>query len=125
MKKIYFRLKNLPIVVKLNQKPYMPVIWLSLLMFVLAYLFPLIHINGTWRLAIDFIAINCILSFIIGQKMHQQQLRFYWAFLWPILFCLIVFSSFAIYNYPLALVYLILEVFGMLSGNLYREKRRS
>lgn len=108
-----------------SKKKFMPVIWSSLVSALLAYFSSIIRLPTVWQIIIIFLLINCSLSFYLGRTIHQRHLTWYWLLFFPLVFCLVIWSNFHSYNYPLALVYLIWEGLGMLAGNLYREKRRS
>nr|WP_261372885.1 hypothetical protein [Lactobacillus jensenii] len=57
----------------------------------------------------------------MGKVITDRNLRKYWLLFLPIVFLLVVLSRYAKYNLVLIVVYLIMEFFGSLKGNLYKN----
>jgi hypothetical protein len=106
---------------KLNNYSFMPVIWWTLLLVLLAYGSSLLKIKLTWRVGFTFIVLNSLISYQVGKVITDRNLRKYWLLFLPIVFLLVVLSRYAKYNLVLIVVYLIMEFFGSLKGNLYKN----
>lgn len=119
MSKIGHKIKQIPILKKLNQYQAMPVIWWSLLVAILPLLFSLLSIPVIVRVGLLFIIINCFISYHVGKLIEKLHLKFWWLLLLPILFCLIVMIRFANYNLLFGLIYLIFEIFGLMNKHIY------
>lgn len=106
---------------KLNNYSFMPVIWWTLLLVLLAYGSSLLKIKLTWHVGFIFIVLNSLISYQVGKVITDRNLRKYWLLFLPIVFLLVVLSRYAKYNLVLIVVYLIMEFFGSLKGNLYKN----
>ncbi|MCZ3621528.1 hypothetical protein [Lactobacillus mulieris] len=106
---------------KLNSYSFMPVIWWTLLLVLLAYGSSLLQIKLTWRVGFIFIILNSLISYQVGKVMTDRNLKKYWLLFLPIVFLLVVLSRYAKYNLVLIIVYLIMEFFGSLKGNIYKN----
>lgn len=106
---------------KLNNYSFMPVIWWTLLLVLLAYGSSLLKIKLTWRVGFIFIVLNSLISYQVGKVITDRNLRKYWLLFLPIVFLLVVLSRYAKYNLVLIVVYLIMEFFGSLKGNIYKN----
>jgi hypothetical protein len=106
---------------KLNNYSFMPVIWWTLLLVLLAYGSSLLKIKLTWRVGFIFIVLNSLISYQVGKVITDRNLRKYWLLFLPIVFLLVVLSRYAKYNLVLIVVYLIMEFFCSLKGNLYKN----
>lgn len=106
---------------KLNNYSFMPVIWWTLLLVLLAYGSSLLKIKLTWRVGFIFIVLNSLISYQVGKVITDRNLRKYWLLFLPIVFLLVVLSRYAKYNLVLIVGYLIMEFFGSLKGNLYKN----
>ncbi|EEX27421.1 hypothetical protein HMPREF0527_00473 [Lactobacillus jensenii SJ-7A-US] len=106
---------------KLNNYSFMPVIWWTLLLVLLAYGSSLLKIKLTWRVGFIFTVLNSLISYQVGKVITDRNLRKYWLLFLPIVFLLVVLSRYAKYNLVLIVVYLIMEFFGSLKGNLYKN----
>ena len=106
---------------KLNSYSFMPVIWWTLLLVLLAYGSSLLQIKLTWRVGFIFIILNSLISYQVGKVINDRNLKKYWLLFLPIVFLLVVLSRYAKYNLVLIVVYLIMEFFGSLKGNLYKN----
>jgi hypothetical protein len=121
MKQLVTRLTNWLPLKKLNRFRFMPLIWWSLLLLLWAYAAG--WLSASWRLGLVFLLINGVISWHLGRLSKQLNLSWYWLLWWPLLFCLIVFSRYGNYNYPLALIYLILEILAVNASQFYQERR--
>ncbi len=106
---------------KLNSYSFMPVIWWTLLLVLLAYGSSLLQIKLTWRVGFIFIILNSLISYQVGKVITDRNLKKYWLLFLPIVFLLVVLSRYAKYNLVLIIVYLIMEFFGSLKGNIYKN----
>ncbi|RVU70230.1 MULTISPECIES: hypothetical protein [Lactobacillus] len=120
MKKIKQRILTLPLIKKLNQRRFMPLIWWSLLVIILPYLCSLLQVPVVWRVGIVFIIINCLISYHLGNLIIKLRLNKWWMLLMPVVFCLAILPRFANYNLMFGLIYLIIEAFGLMNKNIYR-----
>lgn len=108
---------------KLNQKNYMPLIWLTLLCVIIWIICPLVHLSKVWRVGLVFFIFNSYISFEIGHLIDVRKLNKWWLLLFPIVFALAVTIHFAKYNYLLCIVYLCFELFGLWRNDFYHEKK--
>lgn len=106
---------------KLNSYSFMPVIWWTLLLVLLAYGSSLLKIKLTWRVGFIFIILNSLISYQVGKVINYRNLKKYWLLFLPIVFLLVVLSRYAKYNLVLIIIYLIMEFFGSLKGNIYKN----
>lgn len=106
---------------KLNSYSFMPVIWWTLLLVLLAYGSSLLQIKLTWRVGFIFIILNSLISYQVGKVITDRNLKKYWLLFLPIVFLLVVLSRYAKYNLVLIIIYLIMEFFGSLKGNIYKN----
>ncbi|EEU21457.1 hypothetical protein ABZU09_07295 [Lactobacillus mulieris] len=106
---------------KLNSYSFMPVIWWTLLLVLLAYGSSLLQIKLTWRVGFIFIILNSLISYQVGKVINDRNLKKYWLLFLPIVFLLVVLSRYAKYNLVLIIIYLIMEFFGSLKGNIYKN----
>ncbi|MCF1782906.1 hypothetical protein LZD76_00240 [Lactobacillus mulieris] len=106
---------------KLNSYSFMPVIWWTLLLVLLAYGSSLLKIKLTWRVGFIFIILNSLISYQVGKVINDRNLKKYWLLFLPIVFLLVVLSRYAKYNLVLIIIYLIMEFFGSLKGNIYKN----
>lgn len=114
------KLKSIPIIEKLNQHSFMPVIWWSLLVAILPYVFSLLRVPITWRVGLLFLVVNSMISFQVGTIIYELKLNKWWLILLPVLFDLMMLPKFASYNLVFGLIYLIFELFGLINKNIYR-----
>ncbi|WP_310656315.1 hypothetical protein [Lactobacillus jensenii] len=77
---------------KLNNYSFMPVIWWTLLLVLLAYGSSLLKIKLTWRVGFIFIVLNSLISYQVGKVITDRNLRKYWLLFLPIVFLLVVLS---------------------------------
>lgn len=120
MQKVGQKIKAIPIINKLNQYSFMPIIWWSILAVVMPYLLSLFQVPIVFRVGILFLLINSILSFHLGVLIKKLKLANWWLFFFPILFDLAIFPKFANYNLIFGIIYLIFEIFGLINNHLYR-----
>lgn len=106
---------------KLNSYSFMPVIWWTLLLVLLTYGSSLLQIKLTWRVGFIFIILNSLISYQVGKVINDRNLKKYWLLFLPIVFLLVVLSRYAKYNLVLIIIYLIMEFFGSLKGNIYKN----
>lgn len=120
MRNIRNKIKEVPIIKKLNEHTWMPLVWWSILVAVLPYVFSLCRVPIVWRLGVLFFVINCVIAYHLGCLIVRLKLNRWWIVLMPIIFCLAVLPHFALYNLMFGLIYLIIEVFGLMNKNIYR-----
>lgn len=120
MKKIGKKIKEIPLIEKLNAYQWMPLVWWSLLVAVLPYLFSLLRIPIVWRVGLLFGIINCLIAYHLGNLMIKLKLNKWWILLLPVVFCLAIMPHFAMYNLVFGFIYLIFEAFGLMNKNVYR-----
>lgn len=120
MQKVWQKIKSLPIINRLNQFRFMPIIWWTLLLAIFPYLMTLCRVPIVWRMLIVYLPVNCCISYYLGLQIKQLKLPEYWLLLLPVIFDLVMLLHYARYNLWLGLIYLIFEVFGMLRKQLYR-----
>lgn len=113
------KIKTLPVIEKLNQFDFMPVIWWSLLTIAIYYFANLIRFSIILGMGVFALVLNSLISYQVGKKIKKKELKKYWLLCLPILFCLAVLP---LPNYSLifGLIYLIFEIFGLMEGNIYR-----
>lgn len=114
------KLNDLPWLQKLNKFSFMPLIWWTLLVIILPYLCALFRVAIVWRVGLFFLIINNIISFHLGVLINRRHLSKWWLCLLPVLFDLAMLPHFAKYNLIFGLIYLIFEVFGLMSTRIYR-----
>lgn len=88
--------------------------------FALPYLFSLVEIPVVWRVGLLFMIINVIISYHVGKVIKKNRLSRLWLLILPLIFCVAVLFKFAEYNLLFGLVYLIFEMFGYMSKQMYR-----
>ncbi|MFJ6922003.1 MAG: hypothetical protein ACIRZZ_02180 [Lactobacillus gallinarum] len=120
MRKIGDKIKNIPIIKKLNTYQWMPLIWWSILVAILPYISSLFHVSIVWREGILFMIINSLIAYHVGNLILKLKLKKWWLLLLPIIFCLAILPKFALYNLMFGLIYLIIEAFGLMNKNIYR-----
>lgn len=114
------KLSDLPWLQKLNKLSFMPLIWWTLLVIVLPYLCALLRVAIVWRVGLLFLLINSGISFYLGMLINRRHLSRWWLWLLPIAFDLVMLPHFAKYNLIFGLIYLIFELFGLMSTRIYR-----
>ncbi|TSO26408.1 hypothetical protein [Lactobacillus sp. LL6] len=97
-----------------------PVVFWSLISTILPYLFSFLKISIVWRVGLVFMIINVIISYHVGKIIKQNQLSRLWLLILPSIFCVAILFKFANYNLLFGLVYLIFEIFGYMSKQMYR-----
>ena len=102
---------------KLNEKSFMPVIWLTLLAVVIWIICPLVH------LSLVFFIFNSFIAYEIGHLITLRKASKWWILLFPAVFAIAVLIHFARYNLLLCIVYLCFELFGLWRDEFYREKK--
>lgn len=108
---------------KINEKSFMPLVWLTLLGVIVWIICPLIHLSRVWRIGLVFFIFNSYLSYQIGRIMQIRKLSYWWLLLFPVVFAIAVLIHFAKYNFLLCLVYLSFELFGLWHDDFYKEKK--
>ncbi|MCX8725755.1 MULTISPECIES: hypothetical protein [Lactobacillus] len=114
------KLKHIPFIKKLNQYQAMPIIWWTILVLLLPFIFSLCRIPTVWRVGLLFIVFNCLVSYHLGILVKKNALKWYWLLLLPVCFCLIVLIKYANYNLLFGLIYLIFEIFGLMDRQFYK-----
>ncbi|MCT0192148.1 hypothetical protein EFM10_02590 [Lactobacillus helveticus] len=107
MKKIGDKIKNIPIIRKLNTYRWMPLVWWSILVVILPYVSSLLHAPIVWREGLLFMIIDSIIAYHVGNLILKLKLKRWWLLLLPIVFCLAMLPKFALYNLMFGLIYLI------------------
>ncbi|MBW8061842.1 hypothetical protein E0703_05970 [Lactobacillus helveticus] len=120
MRKIGDKIKNIPIIRKLNTYRWMPLVWWSILVVILPYVSSLLHVPIVWREGLLFMIIDSIIAYHVGNLILKLKLKRWWLLLLPIVFCLAMLPKFALYNLMFGLIYLIIEAFGLMNKNIYR-----
>ncbi len=120
MRKIGDKIKNIPIIRKLNTYRWMPLVWWSILVVILPYVSSLLHVPIVWREGLLFMMIDSIIAYHVGNLILKLKLKRWWLLLLPIVFCLAMLPKFALYNLMFGLIYLIIEDFGLMNKNIYR-----
>ena len=113
------KIKNIPVIKKLNSYEVTPVIYWSVLVMILPLLFSLFSIGTIWRVSLLFILANSFISYHVGKLIKKRNLKHYCLLLMPGCFCLIVLIKYANYNFLFGLIYLILEIFGVMDNQIY------
>jgi hypothetical protein len=109
---------------RLNQHDFMPAVWWTVLALILWLSFPLFRIKKVIRLGLLFLLFNGWLSFHLGQLIRKRNLASWWGLLLPAVFALtVLLHHFAMYNYVLCLLYLLLELLGSWRGHFYKERK--
>lgn len=119
MQKLKDRILNQPFIKRLNTYKAMPIIWWSLLIMAMPYIFSLFRVPVVWRVGLLFLIINSLLSYHVGKLIRELKLANWWLLLLPALFCLAIMPRFASYNLIFGLIYLIFEAIGKMT-RLYR-----
>lgn len=120
MRKLGDKIKEISIIKKLNTHPWMPLVWWSILVAILPYAFSICRVPIVWRVGLLFFIINCSISYHLGKLITKLNLSKWWLLLMPIVFCLAILPKFALYNLMFGLIYLIFEIFGLMSKDIYR-----
>lgn len=113
------KLKQISWIKKLNQYQAMPIIWWTILMVILPLIFSLLRIGTIWRVGLLFIIVNSIISYHVGKLIKLIKLKHYWLLFLPVCFSLVVLLKYANYNFLFSLIYLILEIFGIMDKQIY------
>ncbi|MCI1290193.1 MAG: hypothetical protein LKG31_01185 [Lactobacillus sp.] len=108
---------------RLNQHPFMPLIWWAILSVILWFGCGLVHLPKVWRIGLIFMLYNGWLSYHLGHLIAVRKLSKWWILLLPAVFAAAVALHFAKYNFVLCAAYLILAVFGLWQDNFYKEAR--
>lgn len=114
------KLKHIPFIEKINQYRPMPIIWWTILVLLLPFVFSLCHVPTIWRVGLLFIIFNCFISYHVGMLIKKINLKWYWLFILPVGFCLVVLVKYANYNLLFGLIYLIFEIFGLMDRQIYK-----
>lgn len=120
MQKIWSKFQTIPLIKRLNNYPFMPVIWWSLLVVIMPYILSLLKIPIVLREGIVFLIINSVICYFLGKLIKKRSLSRWWLLCLPIVFDLAMIPRFAKYNYVFGVIYLIFEVFGLISDRIYR-----
>lgn len=94
------------------------VLW-SIVIALLACICGLIQVPEVWCVGVLFMIVNVIISYHVGTLVKSNRLSRLWLFILPLIFCLAVLFEYAPYNYLFGLVYLIFELFGFMSNEMY------
>lgn len=117
---IWQKFLAIPLLKKLNQHQFMPVIWWGILVAVYPYLLSMIGLPIVIRVGVFFLIINSIISFHVGVTIQKRSLAKWWLLFLPIIFCIAILPRFANYNLVFGLIYLIFEMFGLINNHIYR-----
>ncbi|WP_034538352.1 hypothetical protein [Lactobacillus psittaci] len=109
------------VIKKMNSYNFMPVIWWTLLVVVLAYGSSLLKVKVVWRVGLVFLILNNICAYQIGKVINERKLKAWWLVLLPIVFVLVVLSHYAKYNLILIVTYFVFEMFGLMNKDFYRK----
>lgn len=120
MRKIWQKIKAIPLIAKLNKNEFMPIIWWGLLSAITPYILSLIKLPIVWRVGLFYLILYSILSYFLGKFIQTHHLSKWWLLFLPAIFDLAIIIKFANYNLFFGLIYLIFEVFGILGNRLYR-----
>lgn len=120
MQAICHKIAELPLIKQLNRFNFMPIIWWTILVAILPYIFSLLSIPVIWRVGVLFLIVNSIISLHLGHLIIKKKLSFWWIFLLPIVFALVMLPKFANYNLIFGIIYLIFELFGLINKSIYR-----
>ncbi|WP_336619792.1 hypothetical protein [Lactobacillus iners] len=108
---------------KVNQKSYMPIVFLATFCIILSLLCSLAHLRKVWLVALIFLIFNSYISFQIGCLIDFHKLSKKWLLFFPIIFALMVTVHFAKYNYFFCLIYLCFELLGLWHNDLYQVRK--
>lgn len=108
---------------RLNQHPFMVLIWWTLLALILWFACGWVHLRKVWRLGLVFMLFNGWLAYHQGHLIAVRKLSRWWLLLLPAVFAVAVALHFAKYNFILCAAYLILAVFGLWQDHFYKEAR--
>lgn len=122
MKKIGDKIKEISVIKKLNAHKWMPLVWWSILVAILPYVFSICHLPIVFRVGLLFFIINDVIAYHLGNLIDRLNLNRWWLVLMPIVFDLAILPKFALYNLMFGLIYLIIELFGLLNKNIYRQR---
>ena len=120
MKKIGDKIKGISVIKKLNVHAWMPLVWWSILVAILPYIFSICRLPIVFRVGLMFFIINGAIAYHLGNLINRLNLNRWWLLLMPVVFDLAILPRFALYNLMLGLIYLIIELFGLLNKNIYR-----
>ena len=120
MKKIGDKIKEISVIKKLNAHKWMPRVWWSILVAILPYVFSICRLPIVFRVGLFFFIINGAIAYHLGNLIDRLNLNRWWLVLMPIVFDLAILPKFALYNLMFGLIYLIIELFGLLNKNIYR-----
>lgn len=120
MRKIGDKIKEISVIKKLNVYAWMPLVWWSILVAILPYIFSICHLPIVFRVGLMFFIINGTIAYHLGSLINRLNLNRWWLLLMPVVFDLAILPRFALYNLMLSLIYLIIELFGLLNKNIYR-----
>ena len=59
---------------KINEKSFMPLIWLTLLGVIVWIICPLVHLSRVWGIGLVFFIFNCYFCYHIGRFMQVRKL---------------------------------------------------
>lgn len=105
---------------KFFQNPYVKIASLIVISLILTGAFTLFGVTKALRIGLIFIVANSIIAFLIGKIMHQFKLKWYWLFLFPVIFAGLVLIVYADYNYFFAGVYLLISLIGYNANSIYK-----
>lgn len=108
---------------KLNEKNFMPVIWLTLLALIIWIICPFVNMSKVWRMGLVFFIFNSFIAYEIGHLITVRKASKWWILLFPAIFAITIFIHYALYNLLLCIVYLCFELFGLWRDEFYREKK--
>ena len=89
------------------------VCWSVLITLIFPWVFPLFHISTAVRVGVLFILINMLSALWIGRTIRRHHLSWWWLFVLPVLFTLMVFLRYKWYAYFFAPIYLLPGVLAM------------
>ena len=89
------------------------VCWSVLITLIVPWVFQLFHISTAVRVGVLFILINMLSALWIGRTIRRHHLSWWWLFVLPVLFTLMVFLRYKWYAYFFAPIYLLLGVLAM------------
>ena len=89
------------------------VCWSVLITLIFPWVFPLFHISTAVRVGVLFILINMLSALWIGRTIRRHHLSWWWLFVLPVLFTLMVFLRYKWYAYVVAPIYLLLGVLAL------------
>ena len=120
MTKIGAKIKEISVIKKLNAHAWMPLVWWSILVAILPYIFSICRLPIVFRVVLLFFIINGVIAYHLGSLISRLNLSRWWLILMPVVFDLAILPKFALYNLMFGLIYLIIELFGLLNKNIYR-----